>query len=338
MCRDRISGVLATAALVVAALFIATFAVASDRGRFDVHRGTPIGGDERLPSPFAGASVVDDDGHRVSPMLRFAGARTISLGLSMAETEYDYQHNLSQGYQTGRAPGGTIVHFCYMEWPITSWPFDPSRFVFADWYDLAANNFTQPFNGAQISTDNVSRGGYTDLAMDKNGAVHIALHQRVDPSLPYTSWHAYCPTPGSGLHYDDELPSTPIISEVLWPQIAINRNSGWKAATNPDIAHVVSHGSNSDPRDRIVYWRYNGVTWEGPVAIDSNFQLGYVVAADANSDKVALVLHTDREPEFNGLLNVAYYESQTEAAGWINGNELERRPSDNSTGIVRILG
>ncbi|MBI3871622.1 MAG: hypothetical protein HY304_00915 [candidate division Zixibacteria bacterium] len=58
------------------------------------------------------------------------------------------------------------------------------------------------------------------------------------------------------------------------------------------------------------------------MAIDSSFTLGYVIAADANSDKVAIVLHSDREPQFHGLNNVAYYESQTAGAGWIDGSEL----------------
>ncbi|MBI3872289.1 MAG: hypothetical protein HY304_04325 [candidate division Zixibacteria bacterium] len=284
------------------------------------------GGDEVVQDN--NASIVNDNGMSVSPMLGAAGARTSSVGVSMAETSYDYQHNESSGWQTGRFPANSdIVHFIYMEWPIIPADVnDNSRFVYADWYSISGGNFTQPFNGAQISLDNVSRGGYPDLAIGKYNNFHGSFHQRPDPSLPYTSWHAWAPTPGSGLHIDDEMATNSVFQEVLWPQIAVNQKDGWDSTTGgkiPDVAHMISHGGNNDARNRIVYWRYvSGSGWVGPVAVDSSFTLGYIVVADAHSDKVAILLNTDREAQFNGNNNVCYYEDGAKGAGFISHASL----------------
>ncbi|MEW5701996.1 MAG: hypothetical protein AB1792_07190, partial [Candidatus Zixiibacteriota bacterium] len=149
-----------------------------------------------------------------------------------------------------------------------------------------------------------------------DNAWHASFHQKAEAGSPYSSWHLYFPTPGSALHIDDELTSTPLFGEVLWPVVGVQMNN-----PNPDVYHELAHGSESDLNERIVYWRYDGTVWQGPVAIDSNPRLSYCIAADPNSQKAAIGLCTDREFS-SGNLNIAYYESQTEGAGWISGTEL----------------
>ncbi|MEW5701918.1 MAG: hypothetical protein AB1792_06795 [Candidatus Zixiibacteriota bacterium] len=272
-------------------------------------------------NPFAagsGMSIVNDNGYAVNPMFQAAGVPPPDPvgSLAVGNTSYDYQHNSTMHHEVGRWATGTIVHFTWMFWDKVPPDIeDADRFVSYSSYTIGGG-FNQPYNGVTISLGVFARGGYCGGEPDGDNAWHASFHQKAEAGSPYSSWHLYFPTPGSALHIDDELTSTPVFGEVLWPVVGIQENGA-----GTDIYHSVSHGANEDPRDRIVYWRFDGTNWIGPVAIDSNGRLAYVVAADPNSQKVAIGMCTDREFS-SGNLNIAYYESQTEGAGWISGTEL----------------
>ncbi|MEW5702615.1 MAG: hypothetical protein AB1792_10340 [Candidatus Zixiibacteriota bacterium] len=296
-------------------------ATLSERARRETnaHAGFRVDGGGVNPWAERKSAAVDDGGLRVNPAFTTAGMPPPDPvgSLAFASTSYDYQHNLSQGYQTARVAGADIVHFTWTGW--THIPLsieDADRFVCYSSYRFGVG-FNQPYNGVCGWGDVYTRGGYGNGDVDDQNCFHEFLHQRAEAGIPYTSWHLYYPTPGSALHIADELTSTPVFGEVLWPRGTVQ----WNADPTPDVYHVISHGANEDPADRIVYWRLDGQVWQGPVAIDSIFQLSYTLAADPNSEKCAITLTTDREFS-SGNLNVCYYESHTEGAGWISGAEL----------------
>ena len=167
-----------------------------------------------------------------------------------------------------------------------------------------------------IGLASTTRSGYASLAVDDSNRAHIAFHQRQDPSFPYHAWRIYMPISGNSLHLDDELSNPPASGDVLWPQIAVSRNAG------SDVIHEIAVDNTNAAGRRIYYWQNAGSTWRGPVVIDSTDVVGYVIAADGSRDRVAIVLHTNWEPQFGGLRNIAYYESQTEGLGWLDGSEL----------------
>ncbi len=158
-----------------------------------------------------------------------------------------------------------------------------------------------------------------EIAVDAGDLSHVALSQQMEPGDPYRAWHMFRPIQCNGLGVADMLASGIVTANILWPKIDVHQN-----AANVEVIHEIARdGDDSigEPR-RIYYWRNANDAWSGPVLVDSNFTIGYVVAAAPNSDRCAIVLHTDREPQLGGTLNVAYYESQTAGAGWLDYSEL----------------
>jgi hypothetical protein len=236
----------------------------------------------------------------------------LSPGLPVATTYWEYQHNNSGGHQIGRVPGSDVVHFTWTEWdhiPVSLTDLD--RFVHYGSYSIGAATLNQGFGGAAVSIDAQARGGFSNLAIDPDNTAHVALHQL--EMLPDSrSWALWFPIPGVSLHIDDQLGETPTLKKLWWPKIEAQRNT-----SADDIVHVISHAA--PPNADLVYWRYNGSVWQGPVLIDQTPTLGYVVTADETSNRCAIVFHY---VPIGGLNNVAYYESATDGTGWLTGTEL----------------
>lgn len=244
-----------------------------------------------------------------------------SPGLAIGQTSYDHQHNTSQGYQVARTAGADIVHFVWMaldrygchwcsEWEV--------RYVAYNSYRISTNTLNQGFGGAFVGLGIEARAGYINLAVDDSNHVHATTHQREDVSLPYNPWHLYFSTVGNVLHHDTGLAGYQSggCEEVLWPRIAASRDAARSV-------HIISHSNtNYCPTNNLLwYWRNDGVAWTGPVIIDSTPTIGYVLADDPTSDKVAIVVHVNNYTSTNGMNNVAYVESNTDGAGWIAGTE-----------------
>jgi hypothetical protein len=91
-------------------------------------------------------------------------------------------------------------------------------------------------------------------------------------------------------------------------------------------SHVLAHSNTNDCLiDLLWYWRYDGANWTGPVIIDSTPQISYQVADDPSGDKVAVVVHVSNWSSMNGVNNVAYLESTTDGAGWVNNTEAKTK-------------
>lgn len=241
-----------------------------------------------------------------------------SPGIPVGVTWLDMQHPQSQGKQIARNPGNDYVH---MVWSSIQ-DFDS----FGEWdrYEVMYNSYRHStatlvpgFGGAPISLDPIAHGHYATVDADDFGAAAPVLAQREDVTWPRVPFAVWLPTPGVTLYSDIGLYPPGNCGEMLWPKHAMQQ----RAAAN-DFRHVIARGGYGCDDTRLYYWRFDGQDWTGPALIDSSFSEGHVIAADNNSDKVAIVLHDIDEPGFNGANNIFYYESSTSGIGWISGSEL----------------
>jgi len=287
----------------------------------NIHWGYLADGGGPNPNVDLNSSIVNDNGYAVNPVFRTYGAPPPDPlnSIPISITFYEHQHNSAQGYQTGRLAGNDIVHFIWTYWDHLPLPgLDPDRLVNYGSYTISGMYLIQGYGGVEVSQGIWARGGYCGGEVDDDNCFHGAFHQRAFAGSPYTQWHLYFPTPGSAMHIDDELLSATVFGELMWPRVTIAKKAG-----APDVYHFIAHGSTDDTRNRLLYWRFDpdSVKWFGPVAMDSTTGLYYTLAADPNSQKVAVTLGTSREFT-SGNNNVAYYESHSDGKGWINQTEL----------------
>lgn len=242
-----------------------------------------------------------------------------SPGLSIGETSYDFQGNASLGYQIARTAGADVVHFVWMSWDRLPVNIDDNeRFVTYNSYSVSCACLNQGWGGVQLG-GGATQPGFINLDVDGTNAAAATAQQREDVSLSFNPWAIYFPIPGNSLIIADGLGGYGAggCPEVLWPRVAAGKDGG-----TGGTRHVIAHSDvGSCTTNLLWYWRYDGSSWTGPVIIDSTPQISYVIADDANGDKLAVVSHADNWPMWNGNNNVVYRESVTDGIGWINGTE-----------------
>lgn len=232
-------------------------------------------------------------------------------------TSIDEQSWQSNGYSVGRQSESGCAHFCW-----TSNPRIPQT---VDEIDRSVAYYGC-YDGSSVKTVSIGSGGssrsrHPNLAADAQNLAHVVFTQRDDAASPYEPWIAsfpiHCQLDFNSSAFPPVLP--PPNNEYIEPRIAASRGAG-----GGHVFHVISAPSpNCLPRP-YAYWRYDGTLWQGPVSIDVTpgvwtRRYGYAIAADPNSDKVAVVLQTEDPP--GSLLNIAYYESTTKGLGWLDDTE-----------------
>lgn len=292
------------------------------RPEYNIHNQKPIGSSELSTYDFS-RSIIRETAVAGSQAYTLSGATPPpwSPGLAIGQSGYDYQHNASAGYQVARMQGADVVHFVWtaFNWPLCQVSGDGTceRYVVYNSYTISTNTLNQGFGGAFVGLGVLARASYINLAVDDSNHTHATTHQREDVSLPANPWHLYFPTPAIASHIDTGLDGYESAGcpEVLWPRIAASTDGS-------RTVHIISHSNVNDcPVDLLWYWRHNGTSWTGPVIVDSTPQIGYVLADDPTSEKLAVVVNVDNYASMNGLNNVAYYESVTNGAGWVTGSE-----------------
>lgn len=239
-----------------------------------------------------------------------------SPGLPIGQTEWDLQHNHSMGRQVGRPPGSDFVHFTWTARDRIDQGCicDPYRYVAYNSYSLSSNLLTRGFGGELISLGSQANAGFASIDAHQTGTASVVLHQREYPDSARRAWHIFLPSSPTTLHVDDLLPAPDVVyGDIFWPQVA---------ARSYSLYHVIAHDSYENSSSNLYYWRYDGINWSGPALIDSTATVGYQIAVDATSSNCAILLHTSLESQFNGQFNLAYYESQSDGIGWLNGTEL----------------
>lgn len=296
--------------------------VPTPRPEYNIHKLKPIGSSESSSYNFDRSIIRETP---IAGSQSYASSKSTpppwSPGLAIGQSGYDYQHNASAGYQVARMRGADVVHFV---WTAFNWPLCQSsgdgtceRYVAYNSYTVSTNTLNQGFGGAFVGLGVLARAGYINLAVDDSNHAHATTHQREGVSLPSHPWHLYFPIPSHSLHMDNGLEGYESAGcpEVLWPRIAAS-------TAGSRTVHIISHSNVNDCQvDLLWYWRYNGTIWTGPVIVDSTPQIGYVLADDPTSEKLAVVVNVDNYASMSGLNNVAYYESVTDGAGWVTGTE-----------------
>jgi hypothetical protein len=241
-----------------------------------------------------------------------------SPGLPVGVTWLDMQYPQSLGKQIARNPGHDYVH---MVWSRIA-AFDPDDHwdqveVMYTSYRISTGTLAPGFGGAPISIAPVAHGQYATVDVADDTTARPVLAEREDLNWPRVPFAAYLPVPGNALYSDFGLYPPGNCGEMLWPKHAVQQR-----VAADDFRHVLARGGFGCDDTRLYYWRFDGQDWSGPALIDSSFSMGHVIAADNNSDKVAIVIHDIDEPGFNGANNVFYYESTTSGLGWLSGSEL----------------
>ena len=244
-----------------------------------------------------------------------------SPGMAIAATRVELERTQSMGRQIARRPGADVVHFVwygrdrYPTEPDVNW--DPVYVVYNS-YTHSTHTLNQGYGGVFVALSLSADASNPAIAITDSNIAHVVLQQQVDDTSAFRPWHLHFPLQGSALHDDLELGMGGLIDsgDVICPQMDVQ-----SYPPGSSLVHIIARDS-SGGLERLYYWRFDNTEWQGPVLIDSTPTLGYVIESNSNSEKCAIILHTNREPQFAGAMNVAYYESQTSGSGWINGTEL----------------
>lgn len=268
------------------------------------------------------ASKFDGKGSRRDhPMRMSATAPPSSPGQVIGFTSYDFQSSGSQGHNVARTPSGTKIHFTWMSFkdiPLSAEEY--ARHVvytsYVDPYMYPVMIQSTPYGGVEI-TDQVNRGGHCEVDVDASNHAQVALHKAENDYLTeaYKPWHYQFPFNSSDLFqpfklsgYDTSCPEQTVgRGGVLWPRITSDRSNM--------ILHEIAHSNIFDcPDHKLWYWRFNGTAWEGPALVSNTPENRYVLAADATSDKVAIVTYASPVGDY---WNVEYIESQNDGLDWL---------------------
>lgn len=264
---------------------------------------------KRLPPVSASPTVTQSIAENPPPA---------SPGIPVGVTWLDMQHPQSQGKQIARNPGDDYVHMVWSSIADSGTGDHWNQLeVMYNSYRHSSDALVPGFGGAPISLDPISQGQYASVDVNDFGAAEAVLAQREDLSWPRVPFAVSLSTPGVTLYIDIGLYPPGNCGQMLWP-----RHAAQQRVDAYDFRHLIARGGFGCDDTRLYYWRFDGENWSGPTLIDSSFSMGHVLAADNNSDKVAIVMHDIDEPGFNGANNIFYYESTTSGLGWISGSEL----------------
>lgn len=265
--------------------------------------------------PFDQTIVTDSEIWR-TPRISSVSAPPPSPGLNIGVTLYDYQANSSQAYNLARTPAGEWIHFTWTNMNLV--PFEPGSVRNVKYMAIDPESpLSIPegrYNGSAF-TSTGNHAGHCNIDVNVNNVPSIGLHMRdedtPDPYLPWAVSFPSAPDPTAVYMQLGGIDGS--CAEVLWARLTADRSN--------EVLHEVAHSNVNDcPTHKLWYWRFNPTlgNWQGPAHIDDTEEISYVLAVDANSDKVAVAVHVT----VGGLSNVAYIETASDGLNWLNGTEI----------------
>lgn len=257
---------------------------------------------------------------------------TSSPGIQVGITSWDWQHRHSQTRQIARLPGADVIHF---GWTMTSYipDWEWTRYMGYNSWNESTATLSHGTDGDSIGPGPFGSAAYVCIDADGENRCHAVLQDAAEWELVFSAWHLAFPGVGSSTYEPYELPimadPLPDETDMLWPDLAVKRT----VVPSENVYHVIAmgavyiSGAYATPSERLFYWRYDESNplpiWEGPVLVDSSSSLQYSIAADQNSDRIALAFATRYYYNDSiGVPNIAYRESQTSGSGWLSGAEL----------------
>jgi len=305
---------------------------------------------------YAGASSATPryQPNRTNPERSLAAksARIPSPGTTVGPTWYDIQHNGATGRQIGIWNDTILVAWTQgfsnspsdrqVAWnrAVVTGPAQTVALDNGDMIDVLPLNTDLSGTGIGISTLPFG-SGYTNLGLYPGTGESLVLchgggelQVRIDEAHEGTFFPlGLIPTSPSG------AAGTP-----LWPKgaVSVDHSGG------PDtILHVVAQSSADGLFARIWYWRGEVlrvvagaggwiVAWDpgSPVTVDSSANVGYVLATDPNSDRVAIVWsrpinYANTGFDAQELNNAVYMESTDAGQSWTGPTFITNNPNMN---------
>ena len=248
-----------------------------------------------------------------------------SPGQDIGFTSYDAQANGSQGYNVARTPNGAKIHFTWTSVK-TIFTYGSAgtltSVVYSSYTNVSAYPSMTPstgYNGIDVTgSSNGGRSCGIDVNGDNDPGIPFEQAENDYTSDPPKPWYADFPYPDLFQVFelsgdDNSCPGSGWgRGGVLAPRSTSDRGSTY--------SHAIAHTNTNDcPDHKLWYWRFDGFVWMGPALIGNTPDISYALAADATSDKVAVVTH-ETVGEYT---NVAYIESLVDGTDW-----LIRHPSD----------
>lgn len=277
-------------------------------------RSRTIDGSVNSPttSNYSGPIVRESTTPRSGFKMSGSSSPTVSPGLDIGFTTYDYQANSSQAYNVARTPSGGFLHFTWMAFQVIPASVDDSeRFVVYQALDPVTLDFNTGtgYNGAN-TTGASQRAGYCNIDVNVNNDAAVGMHMRENDALdPYKPWAVTFPFSPSAIPdllalggYDGSCP------EVLWPRLTMDRSNLF--------LHEIAHSNVNDcPDEKLWYWRSDGSgAWQGPGLISNTPEISYALAVDATSDRVAVAVHALA----GTATNVGYIQSNNNGTNWLS--------------------
>ncbi|NOY88143.1 MAG: hypothetical protein GXO93_01980 [FCB group bacterium] len=224
-------------------------------------------------------------------------AGTVSPGVQVGNTWYDYQQNGTMGRLIGRAHGGTsqYVHFLWMYLGGPS--FDARKYGY-NAYNISVAGSPGPgsFIGAIGIQPDDHYAGYVALDVTPDDRAVAGGHNQTGDGVYqtqiYFDFGAAFEFFGSGSRVPDSVAGydqTTDPSQAIWPKIRYQYGTD-------TVLHAfaqVSEANAADPQ-AIMYFRKVGTDVTGswdypPYVVDTVFDISQDIACEPNGDKVALV-------------------------------------------------
>ncbi|MCP4570313.1 MAG: hypothetical protein GY841_22255, partial [FCB group bacterium] len=264
--------------------------------------------------PKPSASVADSG--PVTPLPSLGRTPTQSPGYQVGTTTFDHQHIGSMGRQIGFNPVNDIVHMVWSGQTTSILPGDLTIYYQA----FEAGGYPPTYlmdPSGLIAVEDYS--GYVSLDASDDGKAVFSCN--VDKSGSYLESCVYSDfLPAFGI-FTEDICLTPDGTapwyfggmETVWPKFEIHYGTD-------EVHYVLTHADPGSP-DMILYRKVGAGLWDNGVKVEDCTNISYVIVADDNSDRVAIVYTDDRDfmPQGSGGgvdLDVYFIESTNQGANW----------------------
>jgi hypothetical protein len=194
--------------LVSIALFVLLPSI-SEAGKVPAVNHPIITGDETVDAPVAFPP------YPIPPQIdeRDIVGDTVVIGT----TWYESQSNGTVGRMLAKDESG-YFHFAWMN------GLDYSAINRHIYYNYIDPSGVQGWPGVGVQVDSSARAGYTTLDVDFGGVAFPTFHQTMISGYPYKIAIGTSNPPYSGWFSVHDAPLIPLIEEIVWPRIQIDRN------------------------------------------------------------------------------------------------------------------
>jgi hypothetical protein len=295
--RKRISAIFILTSLLIAFLAVSSFGMLADKKQShnwvtpgEVQKAKLAGAERAIEQASSSSGGVQN--------LGFDDIKSLSPGLTVGYTTYDYQHNGRMTRQVG-VRQTEMIHFDWMKKPDSALG-ELRGTGYEAWNPVTASFQHHGVGGGcdihPISSAN-RRSGYVGLDVDTEGKVIIGNHYDEGAGLMTTLWYDYGPGNCYFSPYTRRIPDSTAAwipfhdeeHEYIWPS---HEYQVWDGDT---VTHVFSQQSRDGIKPQVVaYFRRVGSdtlgSWDyPPVVMDTVADIAQMVTASKVSGKVACV-------------------------------------------------